>query len=74
MKPKIHSLENDVLSTQSTSVYENSRLACGIRLKPWMNEIIITQPRYNEPSSHYTNYDLDIDDDNPAYIDTPKAS
>jgi hypothetical protein len=48
MKTKIHPIEHNTIEITQNEKFFNSRLACGIRLKPWMNEIIISQVRQEE--------------------------
>ena len=58
MKSKIHPIETSTLEKNQRDVFYNSRLACGIRLKPWMNEMIISQIRHenlDEDLSHLKN-------------------
>ena len=49
MKSNIHQIEKDTLFDTQFNLFPNSRLACGIKLQPWMNEMIVTQPRHNDP-------------------------
>ena len=62
MKPNIHRIEHHTLSNQSSTVHNNSRLACGIKLKPWMNEMIVTQVRTNDYMKHYKIHDRKFED------------
>lgn len=41
MKPKIHSIETEVLTTINEKYLPTSRLACAIKLKPWMNGMVV---------------------------------
>ena len=52
MKSKIHPIEHDTIENTQNEKFYNSRLACGIRLKPWMNEVIISQVRQAELDEH----------------------
>jgi hypothetical protein len=45
MKSKIHPIEHNTIEMTQNEKFYNSRLACGIRLKPWMNEVIVSQVR-----------------------------
>lgn len=56
MKPKIHPIESQVLEKTQHHIFNNSRLACGIKLKPWMNEMIVTQIRHPDKTEHIKNY------------------
>lgn len=40
MKPKVHPVELNCLEETNSNVFPNSRLACCIALKPWMNDMI----------------------------------
>ena len=60
MKDKIHPIEKQTLRTFRDEIFPTSRLACGIKLKPWMNEIIITQPRENNPNRSFTEDDYEF--------------
>lgn len=62
MKNSVHPIEHLTLSNQHSSVYDNSRLACGIKLKPWMNEMIVTQVRALDPVTHDVVYDPKIEE------------
>ncbi len=62
MKKKIHPIEKNTLKQTTVDLFPNSRLACGIKLKSWMNEMIVTQPRAVKPSEHEIDYELDITD------------
>lgn len=57
MKPKIKPIEYDTLVQKAQNIFPNSRLACGIKLEPWMNGMIISQPRYVLP--HRMDNDFD---------------
>lgn len=48
MKQSIHKIEEKTLEETQQEVFNNSRLACGIKLKPWMNEMIISQVRHRD--------------------------
>jgi hypothetical protein len=50
MKKNIHKIESKTLEQTQQEVFNNSRLACAIKLKPWMNEMIITQIRHKDYS------------------------
>lgn len=41
MKPKIHPIEFQVIESTSNIHFPTSRLACCIKLVPWMNEMIV---------------------------------
>jgi len=41
MKQQMSKIENDVLTSTNEIVYPTSRLACGIKIKPWMNEMVV---------------------------------
>jgi hypothetical protein len=41
MKPKIHPIETEVLTTINEKYLPTSRLACAIKLKPWMNGMVV---------------------------------
>ena len=62
MKKKIHPIEKTTLKTTAVDLFPNSRLACGIKLKSWMNEMIVTQPRAVKPTDHDVDYELDTTD------------
>ena len=50
MKKNIHKIESKTLEETQQEVFSNSRLACAIKLKPWMNEMIISQIRHKDYS------------------------
>ncbi len=72
MKKKIHPIEKSTLKTTAVDLFPNSRLACGIKLKSWMNEMIVTQPRAVKPTDHDVDYELDITDMSNKYFEDPK--
>ena len=45
MKSKVHPLETKCLDLTQRDIFSNSRLACGISIKPWMNEMLVSQVR-----------------------------
>ena len=61
MKPRVHPVELDTLEKTNQNVFPNSRLACCIALKPWMNDMIIR--------IHYESH-LHTFEDNNDIIDT----
>ena len=61
MKSKISPFEKYTLTETQFEIFKNSRLACGIKLKPWMNEMIITQPRHSNPLEHDINNEDETD-------------
>lgn len=52
MKSRIHPIETNLIERTQKHIYENSRLACAIKLKPWMNEMLVTQVRQRNPSGY----------------------
>ena len=52
MKNKIHKIEHSTIEKSQNEKFYNSRLACGIRLKSWMNEMIISQVRQQDLEFH----------------------
>ncbi len=60
MKPKMHPIEKTTLKETTVDLFPNSRLACGIKLKTWMNEMIVTQPRESKPTTSDIDYEFTI--------------
>lgn len=59
MKTKIHPIEHDTIEKTQNEKFYNSRLACGIRLKPWMNEVVISQVRQESLDDHINNFSVE---------------
>jgi len=56
MKSKIHPIERYALETTQEDLFWNSKLACSIKLKPWMNELIVSHVRQIDPRTHLYNH------------------
>jgi hypothetical protein len=41
MKPKIHPMETSLIEKKVSDIHPTSRMACCIRMEPWMNEMIV---------------------------------
>lgn len=52
MKTKSHPAESNAIHNTQNDVFWNSKLACAIKLKPWMNELIVSQVRQRDPYQH----------------------
>lgn len=52
-KGKVNAFEHTTIEMTNPDIFFNSRLACCIKLKPYMNEMIVTQPLHHDTDQHY---------------------
>lgn len=54
-KGKVNTFEHTTIEKTNPDIFFNSRLACCIKLKPYMNEMIVTQPLHYDTDQHHDN-------------------